>query len=331
MSGNFFCINPYTTQRKTMSRLTDKVQELVANNKVEEALDCMIKFFRTKDSERLNSCIELKRQFNMFEKENALDKIDDNIYNLNINRISTAVIDIVTEIDDGRWADIVELDDEPIKKTNSFRNAIQVDKLTKRDWMLGGLGTLSLIVFFIWMFKPPQQNVLKEDKPIKSEMNILPVTPPLPAIIKSAADMYEEARILRNNDKFEEAIKLCDTILLTNKCHWKSFNLIAECLINIHTQKSKDDHSPELRKARDNAYEALKCNTNDEGGYINSTLAQIFGLEENDKKFFFHTEKALQKGLRIWEFDYKIEPGFSNYAKNAHFLQLIKDYRNPSL
>lgn len=314
-----------------MSRLTNKVQELVADNKVEEALDCMIKFFRAKDLERFKNCIELKRQYNMFESENSLNTIDNSEFNLNINRIGTAVIDIVMEIDDGRWADEVEGDEEPEKKSKSFRETIQVDKLTKRDWMLGGLGTLSLIVFFIWMFKPPQQNVLKDDKSIKSDMIIQTVTPPLPAIIKSAADMYEEARILRNNDKFEEAIKLCDTILLTNKCHWKSFNLIAECYINIHTQKSKDDHSPELRKARDNAYEALKCNTNDEGGYINSTLAQIFGLEENDKKFFYHTEKALQKGLKIWEFDYKIEPGFSNYAKNAHFLQLIKDYRNPSL
>ncbi len=302
-----------------MSSLTIKVQELVADNKVEEALDSMIKFFRAKDLERFKSCIELKRQYNMFESENSLNTIDNTEFNLNINRIGMAVIDIVMEIDDGRWADDVEGDEEPEKKSKSFRETIQVDKLTKRDWMLGGLGTLSLIVFFIWMFKP-----------FKSEMNVPPVNTPLP-VIKSAADMYEEARILRNNDKFVEAIKLCDSILLTNKCHWKSFNLIAECLINIHTQKSKDDHSPELIKARNSAYEALKCNENDEGGFINSTLAQIFGLEENDKKFFFHTEKALQKGLKIWEFDYKIEPGFSNYAKNAHFLQLIKDYRNPTL
>ncbi len=288
-----------------MSRLTIKVQELVSDNKVEEALDCMIKFFRAKDSERFKTCIELKRQFNMFESENSLDKIDDNIYSLNMNRISTAVLDIVTEIDDGRWAGEVEEEEEPETKSKKFRQAIQVDKLTKRDWMLGGLGTLSMIVFFIWMFKPP--------------------------IIISATDMYEEARILRNNDKFEEAIKLCDTILMTNKCHWKSYNLIAECYINIHTQKSKDYQSDELNKARNNALEALKCNGNDEGGYINSTLAQIFGLEENDKKFFLHTEKALQKGLRIWEFDYAKEPGFNNYAKNAHFLQMIKDYKNSAL
>ena len=288
-----------------MSRLTLKVQELVADNKVEEALDSMIKFFRAKDLERFKSCIELKRQFNMFESENSLNTIDCDDYNKNINRIGTAVIDIVMEIDDGRWADEVEVEEEPEKKSKSFRNAIQVEKLTKRDWVLGGLGTLSLIFFFIWMFKPP--------------------------ITKSVADLYEEARLARNNEKFEDAIKLCHSILIIDKCHWKSLNLIAECYINIHTQKSKEDHSPELIKARDNAYEALKCNGNDEGGYINSTLAQIFGLEENDKKFFYHTEQALQKGLRIWEFDYAKEPGFSHYAKNAHFLQLLKDYRNPTL
>ena len=313
-----------------MSRLTLKVQELVADNKVEEALDSMIKFFRAKDLERFKSCIELKRQFNMFESENSLNTIDCDDYNKNINRIGTAVIDIVMEIDDGRWADETEVEEETGKKTNSFKNAIQVDRLTKRDWMLGGLGSLSLIVFFIWMFKPPQQIILKEPKPLESQMNTQPATPHS-GITKSVGDMYEEARLARNNDKFDEAITMCHSILIIDKCHWKSYNLIAECYINIHTQKSKEDHSPELIKARDNAYEALKCNGNDEGGYINSTLAQIFGLEENDKKFFYHTEQALQKGLRIWEFDYANEPGFRNYAKNAHFLQLLKDYRNPTL
>ena len=313
-----------------MSSLTHKVQKLVSENNVEQALDCMIKFFRAKDLERFKNCIELKRQFNMFESENLLNTIDNAEYNININRIGTAVIDIVMEVDDGRWANEDEPIEEPEKKSKSLREAIQIDKLTKRDWMLGGLGSLSLIIFFIWMFKPLQQNVLKENKPLSSEKNIDLVAQTIP-IIKSAADMYEEARILRNNDKFDEAIKLCDTILQKHTCHWKSYNLIAECYINIHTQKSKDDHSPELRKARDNAYEALKCNTNDEGGYINSTLAQIFGLEENDKKFFYHTEKALQKGLEIWKFDYANEPGFNNYAKNAHFLQLITAYKNALL
>lgn len=313
-----------------MSSLTLKVQELVADNKVEEALDSMIKFFRAKDLERFKNCIELKRQYNMFETENSLNTIDNSEFNLNINRIGTAVIDIVMEVDDGRWADEVEPIEEPEKKSKTLREAIQIDKLTKRDWMLGGLSSLSLIVFFIWMFKPPQQNVLKENKPLSREKDIALVAPTIP-VIKSAADMYEEARILRNNDKFDEAIKLCDTILQKHTCHWKSYNLIAECYINIHTQKSKVVHSPELINARNNAYEALKCNDNDEGGYINSTLAQIFGLEENDKYFFYHTEKALQKGLEIWKFDYANEPGFSNYAKNAHFLQLITAYKNALL
>ena len=311
-----------------MSRLTLKVQELVSDNKVEEALDCMIKFFRAKDLERFKSCIELKRQFNMFESENLLNTIDCDDYNKNINRIGSAVIDIVMEIDDGRWADEVE-EEEPETKTKSFRNAFQVDKLTKRDWMLGGLGTTSLIIFFIWMFKPPQQNLIQKHEPtIVSEKTIPNDTKP--NITKSVGDMYEEARVERNNDKFDEAIKMCHSILTIDKCHWKSFNLIAECYINIHTQKTKEDHSPELIKARNNAYEALNCNKNDEYGYINSTLAQIFGLEENDKKFFYHTDIALQKGLKIWEFDYAQEPGFSNYAKNAHFLQLLKDYKNSS-
>lgn len=313
-----------------MSSLTHKVQKLVSENNVEQALDCMIKFFRAKDLERFKNCIELKRQFNMFESENLLNTIDNAEYNININRIGTAVIDIVMEVDDGRWANEDEPIEEPEKKSKSLREAIQIDKLTKRDWMLGGLGTLSLIVFFIWMFKPSQQNFVEKNEPNDSRKDTIRVVHK-PPVIKSLADMYEEARILRNNDKFEEAIKLCSSILAIDKCHWKSFNLIAECYINIHTQKTKDDHSPELRKARDNAYEALKCNTNDEGGYINSTLAQIFGLEENDKKFFYHTEKALQKGLEIWKFDYANEPGFNNYAKNAHFLQLITAYKNALL
>ena len=189
--------------------------------------------------------------------------------------------------------------------------------------MLGGLGSLSLIVFFIWMFKPTQQNLIQNNEPKIVNKETISVDTK-PNITKSVGDMYEEARIFRNNDNFDEAIRLCHSILIIDKCHWKSYNLIAECYINIHTQKSKEDHSPELIKARDNAYEALKCNGNDEGGYINSTLAQIFGLEENDKKFFYHTEQALQKGLRIWEFDYANEPGFNHYAKMLIFYSCLK-------
>jgi hypothetical protein len=304
-----------------MSKLSNTVQELVVDNKVEEALNMMIEFFQKKDLERLKTCIELKRQLNQFENDKSLNVIEPEEYNVNVNRIGMAVMDVVTEVDDGRWSNIAE----PIETTERKRKSIResVDKLTKRDFLFAGLGSVGLIAFFIWLFRPtnPKSDVVVNPK------NTKVVIASVPPIFRSEGDMYEDARILRNNDKFEAAIKLCDTILMANKCHWKSLNLIAECYINIHTLKTKDDHSPELIKARNSAYEALKCNENDEGGYINSTLAQIFGIEENDGKFLKHTEKALQKGLKIEDFDYTQEPGFNNYAKNAQFLSLLKAYK----
>jgi hypothetical protein len=317
---NDLCVNPILTT-KTMSKLSNTVQELVVDNKVEEALNMMIDFFQKKDLERLKTCIELKRQLHQYENDNLLNVIDAEDYNVNVNRIGMAVMDVVTEIDDGRWSNITE----PIEIKERSRKSIRetVDKLTKRDFLFAGLGSVGLIAFFIWLYRPtnPKTEVVVNPK------NTKVVIPPVPPIFRSEGDMYEDARILRNNDKFEAAIKLCDTILMANKCHWKSLNLIAECYINIHTLKTKEDHSPELIKARNSAYEAWECNKNDEKGYINSTLAQIFAIEENDSKFLFHIEKALQKGLKIGEYDYANEPGFSNYAKNAKFLKLLKDYK----
>ena len=139
--------------------------------------------------------------------------------------------------------------------------------------------------------------------------------PPIDSV-SMAQSHYDSAVKSRLYSDFRTCILECKKALKLNPEKASMHNQLAECYLNDNN----------ISYALESAKKALTYDRADMNGFINSTLAQIYGEMNDPKLFYYYTEESLKRGFPVW--DYTEELGLKKYKDEAQFKALMNKYKN---